>query len=131
MSKPVTTAEVWLWGSKVGYLYQPEGSKLVQFEYDSNLDDPTHHGIHGVYHNPKGKPKYIVAESKYGLSRLGKPKAGKQMGDPWIKKNLPKAVGKSQAKKIILILLLKRKSKVFRCLKKALQMAKLKKIDFS
>lgn len=37
MSKPVTTAEVWLWGSKVGYLYQPEGSKLVQFEYDRDF----------------------------------------------------------------------------------------------
>lgn len=37
MSKPITTAEVWLWGSKVGYLYQPEGSNLVQFEYDKDF----------------------------------------------------------------------------------------------
>ncbi len=37
MSKPITTAEVWLWGSKVGYLHQPEGSKLVQFEYDRDF----------------------------------------------------------------------------------------------
>lgn len=34
MSKPINTAEVWLWGSRIGYLYQPEGSRLVQFEYD-------------------------------------------------------------------------------------------------
>ena len=37
MSKPLTEAEVWLWGSKVGYLYQPEGSRLVQFEYDKEF----------------------------------------------------------------------------------------------
>ncbi len=37
MSKPITTAEVWLWGTKVGYLYQPEGSKLVQFEYNKDF----------------------------------------------------------------------------------------------
>lgn len=37
MSKSITTAEVWLWGSKIGYLYQPEGSKLVQFEYDRDF----------------------------------------------------------------------------------------------
>lgn len=34
MSKPINTAEVWLWGSRIGYLYQLEGSRLVQFEYD-------------------------------------------------------------------------------------------------
>lgn len=34
MNKPINTAEVWLWGSRIGYLYQPEGSRLVQFEYD-------------------------------------------------------------------------------------------------
>lgn len=37
MSKPIHTAEVWLWGSRIGYLYQPEGSRLVQFEYDRNF----------------------------------------------------------------------------------------------
>ena len=37
MSKPITTAEVWLWGSRVGYLHQPEDSKLVQFEYDNDF----------------------------------------------------------------------------------------------
>lgn len=37
MSKPINTAEVWLWGSRIGYLYQPEGSRLVQFEYDRNF----------------------------------------------------------------------------------------------
>lgn len=37
MSNPITEAEVWLWGAKVGYLYQPEGSRLVQFEYDKEF----------------------------------------------------------------------------------------------
>lgn len=39
MSKPIETAEVWLWGSRVGYLYQPENSKLVRFEYDEDFLD--------------------------------------------------------------------------------------------
>ena len=37
MSKPHTEAEVRLWGSKVGYLHQPKGSRLVQFEYDKEF----------------------------------------------------------------------------------------------
>ena len=34
MSKAINYAEVWLWGTRVGFLNQPEGSKLVSFEYD-------------------------------------------------------------------------------------------------
>lgn len=39
MKKPITAAEVWIWGSRVGFLYQAEGSKLVSFEYDRDFLD--------------------------------------------------------------------------------------------
>jgi RHS repeat-associated protein len=42
-------------------------------------------GVDGVYHNPNGKPPYIIAEAKYGSSGLGDTKhSGQQMSDHWI-----------------------------------------------
>ena len=39
MSKEIKSAEVFLWGSKVGVLYKPADSNICQFEYDKNFLD--------------------------------------------------------------------------------------------
>ncbi len=97
-----TTQEKGNYGEmKMDEYYESKGYKRVSKDRVSSLNDPTHHGIDGVYHNPNGDPKYIIAESKYGSSRLANTKgAGRQMSDPWIKKNLEKAVGKKTARQI-------------------------------
>ncbi|MFW0716002.1 hypothetical protein [Pedobacter sp. N23S346] len=45
-------------------------------------------GIDGIWHDPGPPPKYIVSETKYGSSKLGK----EQLSDQWINKNLKDAV---------------------------------------
>jgi hypothetical protein len=63
-------------------------------------DDPLGPGIDGVWENPKPPPDYIISETKYGSSKLGYTKDGRQMSDKWIDRRLDKAVGKAQADKI-------------------------------
>jgi hypothetical protein len=43
-------------------------------------------GIDGIYHNPTGNPKYIIAEAKSGSAVLRWSKKGtvQQMSDAWI-----------------------------------------------
>ncbi|OSI17402.1 hypothetical protein BV914_01290, partial [Neisseria dumasiana] len=69
--------------------------------------------IDGVYSNPKPPPPYVVTETKFrtaageyadsdgSLSKakkvedlLGKTRDGKQMSEEWIKRRLPKEIGK-------------------------------------
>ncbi|WP_106496314.1 T7SS effector LXG polymorphic toxin [Lentibacillus sp. Marseille-P4043] len=70
----------------------------------TDLDDKIIKGIDGVYENSNPPPKYVIGEAKYGSSRLGKTKSGKQMSDQWVdgNKRLEKSVGKNLADKIIL-----------------------------
>ncbi|GAD00162.1 RHS repeat-associated core domain-containing protein [Agarivorans albus] len=47
---------------------------------------PGKQGIDGIYQPPveKRPPDFVIIEAKYGKSRLGKPKDGKQMSDDWV-----------------------------------------------
>jgi hypothetical protein len=63
-------------------------------------DKPLGQGIDGVWKNPSPPPDYVISETKYGSSQLGKTKDGPQMGDKWIDRRLDKAVGKAEADKI-------------------------------
>lgn len=59
-------------------------------------------GLDGVWQHGNPPPDYIITEAKYGSSRLGTTKDGRQMSDQWIRGShrLQKAVGKSEATRI-------------------------------
>lgn len=62
---------------------------------------PGEQGIDGVYKNKTPPPDYIITESKYGTSTLGKTADGKQMSDDWLTdKRLIDKVGEAEARKI-------------------------------
>ena len=60
-------------------------------------DAPRGQGIDGVYENPSPPPQYVVAEAKFGSSRLGTTKDGMQMSENWVDNRLEKAVGRETA----------------------------------
>ncbi|MBC1779661.1 cytosolic protein [Listeria booriae] len=65
------------------------------------LDDIINKGIDGVYESASPPPKYIIAEAKYGTSRLNKTNDGLQMSEEWIlNKRLENAVGTDTAELI-------------------------------
>ncbi|MBC2241880.1 cytosolic protein [Listeria booriae] len=65
------------------------------------LDDIINRGIDGVYESASPPPKYIIAEAKYGTSRLNKTNDGLQMSEEWIlNKRLENAVGTDTAELI-------------------------------
>lgn len=73
----------------------------ISLDMTTEIDGVTHRGIDGVYYNPDGHSPYIIAEAKYGGSRLSYLKDGtKQMDSNWISKRLRNAVGDEQALKI-------------------------------
>ena len=45
---------------------------------------PGPNGVDGVYHNPDGDPRFIIAEAKFGTSQLGTTLAGQQNSDNWL-----------------------------------------------
>ena len=63
------------------------GYKRISKERVTDLNDKGHHGIDGVYYDKK-ENKYIIAESKYGTSKLNENTLdGKQMSDKWTGQN--------------------------------------------
>ncbi len=80
-----------------------------------NLNSATKQGIDGIYENATPPPKFVIDEAKFGSSRLGKTKDGKQMSDKWVRnrvdKQLPndpvkadeikKAIEKGEVEKVI------------------------------
>ncbi|MFN0032442.1 MAG: hypothetical protein ACKVOR_09800 [Flavobacteriales bacterium] len=85
--------------------------KRISRETTQTLDDPIRHGIDGVYEfsnpgiPPTPPPKYVVNESKFGGSRLGKEatkSGGSQMMERWIVFNLKKSVDKNLMDDILL-----------------------------
>lgn len=78
---------------KMDQYYESRGYKRISGSRVESLDASTHQGIDGVYYNPDGNLPYIVAEAKYGTSRLGKAADGSQMSQVWIENRLEKAVG--------------------------------------
>jgi uncharacterized Zn-binding protein involved in type VI secretion len=63
-------------------------------------DKPKGPGIDGVYKNTNPPPQYVIADAKYGTSKLGDTKSGKQMSPEWIDDRLDKSVGPIEAQKI-------------------------------
>ncbi|HDZ5089509.1 TPA: hypothetical protein RTH14_001141 [Campylobacter jejuni] len=82
--------------------YKAKGYKRISSNKVQGLDDKIHHGIDGIYYNPNKNPKYIIAEAKFGKSKLNK-KTG-QMSDKWLTDNklkrLKDNVGEKHAKEI-------------------------------
>ncbi|HEL2031969.1 TPA: type IV secretion protein Rhs [Streptococcus suis] len=82
-------------------IFRQRGYERISLDITADLDNVTHHGIDGVYYNPDGHPPYIIAEAKYGGSRLSYLKDGtKQMESKWIGDRLVDALGEEQARVI-------------------------------
>ena len=73
--------------------------KRISMHRVDSLDTPMHKGIDGIYENLTPPPKYIIVDSKYLSSEVSKAdtfaptmsntkESGKQLGNPWIEKNL-------------------------------------------
>ncbi|GAB0172724.1 hypothetical protein [Helicobacter trogontum] len=62
--------------------YKAKGYKRISLNKAQGLDDKIHHGMDGIYYNPNKNPKYIIAEAKFGTSKLDR--KTKQMSDEWI-----------------------------------------------
>lgn len=106
-SKGLTTLQKGNYGEmKMDDYFESQGYKRLGAEENrvTDLNEPTHQGIDGVYYNPNGHPPYIIGEAKYGSSKLSKTRDGKQMSEPWIKgsNRLVNAVGKETADDILL-----------------------------
>ncbi|MDD3361668.1 MAG: T7SS effector LXG polymorphic toxin [Hespellia sp.] len=89
---------------KMDSYFEQQGYKRVSLDKVTDINAPTHKGIDGVYHNPNGKPPYVIGEAKYGSSTLGNTRDGLQMSDTWIKGSdrLVNSVGKDLADDIFL-----------------------------
>jgi len=60
-------------------------------------DAPSPQGIDGIYEKLNPPPKYVVADAKFGSSRLGKTDDGMQMSENWVDNRLNKALGRDIA----------------------------------
>ena len=70
---------------------EPLGSTDGQYQ-------PGKTGIDGVYKNTRPPPAYIITEAKYGTSKLGWTKDGKQMSNDWLTdRRLREKVGRENA----------------------------------
>jgi len=77
-----------------------QGHTKLNGDLTKSTDAPKGKGIDGVWKGANPPPEYIITEAKYGSSKLGRTKDGKQMSDKWIDKRIEKAVGKKEAIKI-------------------------------
>ena len=77
-----------------------EGFEKLNGDPTQLTDPPKGPRIDGVYKNSSPPPQYVIGEAKYGDSRLGMTKDGKQMSPEWIDQRLDKAVGKRMADEI-------------------------------
>lgn len=76
---------------KMDKYFEELGYERISLDRVTGLDDPIHQGIDGVYYNPEGTPQYIIAEAKYGTSKLSILKDGtSQMETKWIEDRLIK-----------------------------------------
>ncbi|MBC2011727.1 cytosolic protein [Listeria marthii] len=84
------------------YMESVRGASRISGNPVTSLDDIINKGIDGVYESASPPPKYIIAEAKYGTSRLNLTDDGLQMSDTWIKRSerLEKAVGIDKAEDI-------------------------------
>lgn len=84
------------------YMESVRGASRISGNPVTSLDDIINKGIDGVYESASPPPKYIIAEAKYGTSKLNLTDDGLQMSDAWIKRSerLEKAVGIDKAEDI-------------------------------
>ena len=97
-------------------VFRQQDYERISLAITADLDNVTHHGIDGVYYNPDGHPPYIIAEAKYGGSRLSYLKQNgtiktaidefgnlfkrKQMDEQWILDRIKQSVGLEESLKI-------------------------------
>ncbi|MCV3425587.1 hypothetical protein [Campylobacter sp. IFREMER_LSEM_CL1085] len=70
--------------AKMHLHYLNQGYKRISLNKVQGLDDKIHQGIDGIYYNPNKNPKYIIAEAKFGTSKLNRNQKTKQMSNSWI-----------------------------------------------
>ena len=86
---------------KMDDFFESQGYERISIDRVTDLNQPTHQGIDGVYYNPDGHPPYIIGEAKYGSSKLSTLADGTpQMSDKWIIDRLEDAVGEEIANDI-------------------------------
>ncbi|MBC1778684.1 T7SS effector LXG polymorphic toxin [Listeria booriae] len=101
--KLITTKRKGNYGEmKMDVHYESTTYSRISSDRATGLNDKIVKGIDGVYENASPPPKYVIAEAKYGTSRLGKTNSGKQMSQEWINSanRLDNAVGKKKADEI-------------------------------
>ena len=64
--------------------FEGAGGERVGNNRVTGLDDPTHHGIDAIYKIPGNPDRYVIVESKYNKSDLGKTESGLQMSEEWL-----------------------------------------------
>ena len=77
-----------------------KGYDRISNDMVTDLDDAGHQGIDGVYEKSDGHPPYVIADAKYGSSKLSDTDDGKQMSSEWIDNRLDDSVGKEKADEI-------------------------------
>ena len=86
---------------KVDQDLREKGYERISTDVVTDLKDPTHKGIDGVYYNPDGDPPYLIVDAKYDTAKLKDEIGdGRQMSQKWIDARLDDAVGKDVADEI-------------------------------
>lgn len=87
---------------KVDQDLRDRGYDRISTDAVTDLTDPIHHGIDGVYHNPDGEPPYLIVDAKSFKAELNREIKGDgpQMSQSWIDARLDDAVGKETADEI-------------------------------
>ena len=87
---------------KVDQDLRDRGYDRISTDAVTDLTDPIHHGIDGVYHNPDGEPPYLIVDAKSFNAELNREIKGdgSQMSQSWIDARLDDAVGKETADEI-------------------------------
>ena len=86
---------------KVDQDLREKGYERISTDVVTDLKDPTHKGIDGVYYNPDGDPPYLIVDAKYDTAKLKVEIGdGRQMSQKWIDARLDDAVGKDVADEI-------------------------------
>ena len=81
-------------------------TKILQRQFEplgstDGVYQPGKTGLDGVYRNMIPPPDYVITEAKYGTSKLGWTKDGKQMSDSWLTPGrLAEKLGEADAKDI-------------------------------
>jgi len=85
---------------KVDHDLEERGYERISTDAVTDLNEPTHHGIDGVYYKPDGEPPYLIVDAKYDTAELKETADGTQMSESWIDARLDDAVGKEAADEI-------------------------------